>query len=144
MKNSPHHYKHLRNKALRQNNLTDVKEQVHQDKLDRHKDRITTIVLEQIRPLKDHLKPIDQQKAKKMLDYFVKHWKREMIVHEHSSHASKRTAPGEVERDEPYTKTLHIPDKMRQQNEMKILIKSNKVARQMLKRDHSQHHKKAA
>lgn len=145
MKNSPHRFKHLRNKALRQNNLTDVKEQTHQNQIDRHKDRITTIVLEQIRPLKDHLKPIDTEKAKTLLDYYVKHWERDKHAHDHSFHASKRSTPGEVDREEePFSKSHTTQQKMRQHNEMKILNKSNKVARQMLKREHQQQHKKAA
>ena len=65
MKNSPHRFKHLRKKAARQINLTDVKLKTKTEKLNSRR-KITGVILEQIRPFEDHLKPISEKKAKEM------------------------------------------------------------------------------
>jgi len=142
MKNSPHRFKHLRKKAARQINLTDVKLKTKTEKLNSRR-KITGVILEQIRPFEDHLKPISEKKAKEMLDYFVKHWQRESKIKKGSFHRSKRTTPGEVEAGAPYTKIIHTADKIMKQKKSRILLKSNKIAKKMLKHQNQQY-KKAA
>ena len=141
----PHRAKHLRKKAARQLSLTDVKAaKIAENRARRaEKSNFMPIILDQYQAVENFLKPIDQNKAKEMLDYFVKHWKREKIVHLKSFHRNKRTTPGEVEGEGPYTDFGHNPNEMQQKWVATNLEKSHKVARDILKYQ-NQHHKKAA
>ena len=145
MKNSPHRMKHLRMKASRRLSQIDVKTAKIAERRARrsHKLSYMSLVHNGFRSFENHLKPINLEKSRNILEIFVKHWKREQVVHLKSYHRSKPTTTGEVEGEGPYTNIPHIGDKMMKKWESGNLEKSHNLARKIIKHQNKQQ-KKAA
>lgn len=142
----PHRSKHLKVKAVRENSInTDVaanRQKEWENKT--HTQRVSLLsVGEKITPFKDLLKPIDAAWAKFILNYYIKHWQREKKIHFENFHRSKRTTPGEVEGEGPYTVKPELPKNFHQRIQQKHSAKANDIDRKMIKIQ-NQHHKKAA
>lgn len=141
----PHRIKHMREKAIRQSNMTDVaktREDEWQKRLHRKKTSLV-VVGENLIAFEDRLKPIDKAKAKFVLNYFINHWVREKTLKEKNHHRHKRTTPGEVEGEGPYTVIENFPNTSERRWERKNLAKRNDIDHKMIKIQ-NQHHKKAA
>ena len=99
----PHRSKHLREKAVRRNSAP-IESRLHKISL--------STMNEQVMPFKDHLKPIDTAKAQFVLNYYIKHWIREKIIHLKHFHRSRGATPGQVEGEGPYTVMQEVPNKL--------------------------------
>ncbi len=79
MKNSPHHRKHLKHKAIRQARQIDLN---------------TTLPTS---PKNIRLNPLNVSRCKEVLNIYKKHLEREHLLHK-KGHHSRRTTPKEIER----------------------------------------------
>jgi hypothetical protein len=126
MKNSPHHNKHLKHKAVRSACHLELKSknESHQAKLGPN----------------FSLKPINSELCKRVLEFYKKHLEKVRLIK--SSHDSKRTTPGEIEKG-PYKMNQLNPKKITARFKMSDLEKSKKVGKKLLK-NYSKDLKKAA
>lgn len=131
MKNSPHRWNHEVKKSIRKARQIDLS-----SKNNREESKNAPSALP------NHLRPLNQERCRQVLNLFKRHLEREVRIHK--PHHSKRSAMGDVENQKtPHVSYSHISKKTMKGWNKANLQKSDQVAKKVI-RFYSPSERKAA